>query len=467
MARKRRSAAPTQGDPATAAYNEALGQVFGHPLFEPMFYWGRITRREGNACPEDAYAVVDSHGTVHVHPKKRLDVEEWIYVLAHCLLHLGLGHFREKPEDERAWNTACDCFVARMLARMKFGRAPGEFRLVPEFSAKDEADLYERFRERGIPDHLGVFGTAAPGGTDMRWLPPEKYNPFRGHADWEERFAEGLAAAVRSAVRVAAGRESALGADDEKMTAAQRARDWFISSYPLLGALASRFKVIEDPILCARLDVSIAAVDAYLGEIYLNPAAALDEAECRFVMAHELLHVALRHAARRRGRDPFLWNAACDYVLNQWLVEMQVGVMPKLGVLYDPSLKGMSAESIYDLLVTDMRRNRKLMTLRGVGIGDMLERDHGEWWCRGDGVDLDAFYRSALAQGHRYHMEQGRGWLPADLEEEIRAIQQPEIPWDVELARWFENHFTPIEKVRSYIRPSRRQSATPDIPRPR
>jgi predicted metal-dependent peptidase len=35
------------------------------------------------------------------------------------------------------------------------------------------------------------------------------------------------------------------------------------------------------------------------------------------------------------------------------------------------------------------------------------------------------------------------------------------------LAQWFDNYFSPLEKVRSYARLSRRQSATPDIPRPR
>ena len=40
------------------------------------------------------------------------------------------------------------------------------------------------------------------------------------------------------------------------------------------------------------------------------------------------------------------------------------------------------------------------------------------------------------------------------------------MPWDVELARWFDDHFAPVERRRSYARASRRQAATPDIPRP-
>jgi predicted metal-dependent peptidase len=89
-----------------------------------------------------------------------------------------------------------------------------------------------------------------------------------------------------------------------------------------------------------------------------------------------------------------------------------------------------------------------------------------EWWTLQKGADLDAFYRRALCQGLEYHFEQGRGFLPGGLVEEIRALDQPPIPWDVELAQWFDHHFPLPEKMRSYARPHRHQSATPDIPRP-
>lgn len=208
-------------------------------------------------------------------------------------------------------------------------------------------------------------------------------------------------------------------------------------------------------------------VDAEAQEIYLNPFAGLGEEECRFVMAHELLHAGLRHHARRQGRDPYLWNVAADYVINQWLVEMGMGELPRMGVLLDPDLKGLSAEAVYDRITTDLRRYRKLVTLRGVGIGDILDRGHGDWWERGAGVTLDELYRSALSQGLHYHQEGGRGLLPAGLVAEIQALHMPAIPWEVELAEWFDERFAPIERYRTYARPSRRQATTPTIPRPR
>lgn len=42
--------------------------------------------------------------------------------------------------------------------------------------------------------------------------------------------------------------------------------------------------------------------------------------ELMFINLHEIAHVALMHVARRNGRDPMLWNTACDLYVNQLLV---------------------------------------------------------------------------------------------------------------------------------------------------
>lgn len=110
----------------------------------------------------------------------------------------------------------------------------------------------------------------------------------------------------------------------------------------------------------------------------------------------------------------------------------------------------------------DLRRMRRLSTLRGKGAGDILGGPLGE---PRDHVDLDAFYRRGLARGLDLHQQQERGFLPGGLIEEIRALSQPPLPWDARLARWFDEFVPRPEPLRSYARPSRRQAATPDIPR--
>lgn len=452
-------------DPATKAFEAGQWMVAQHPLFAPLLQRVSVVRGKNPYCPADGWAVGIEQGVIYVHPTRRGEPEEWAYVIAHHLLHFAFNHYRigEKSLD---WNAACDVVVARFLADLKFGRSPLEMDgALDDVGADDEDGLFRRFRAHALPDRLRRLGSAGERSGDMFWggQPPSE----RQYEDWTRAFAAGLVASVTSAVRVAGGYESRLGATTEVLSTAERARRWFVNSYPLLGALAAAFKLIEDPAVCQRAGVSVAAVDSEAKEIYVSPSSALSFDEAKFVLAHELLHVGLRHEARRRGRDPFLWNVACDYAINGWLVEMGIGDVPAFGGLHDAELKGLSADAIYDRIAVDLRRNRKLATFRGIGACDMLEGASPEWWACAGGITLDDFYRRALAQGLTYHQDQERGLLPAAMIEEIRALDRPPIPWDVELAQWFDEHFSALERVRTYARLSRRQSSTPDIPRAR
>ncbi len=467
MARRRTK--ERKKDPKQENINAAWLVLQSHPLFAPMLYrdFGLILRRY--PPPPEGWAVVYQNGMIQENPERLAPPGEWIYIFSHCLLHLGLGHFRPQNSDTlyraTVWNAACDVFIARFLADLKLGQPPEAFLHLPPLPLQTEEELFQRFLVDGVPKELQSLGTAGPNQVDMLYISEENVyvSPFAKKVDYPALFGRGLAQAVSAAVSVASGAQTSLYTQDTR-TLAQLARTWFINSYPLLGSLAATFKIIEDPALCGRMSISVAAVDDAMQEIYINPAAGLDEQEMRFVLAHEMLHTGLRHQARQMGRDPYLWNVACDYVINGWLVEMGLGALPQFGGLYDPELKGLSAESIYDLIVNDLRKYRKLATLRGTGLGDMLEGGPGARDL--NGISLDDFYRRCLAQGLEYHQLYGRGTIPAGLVEEIRALSQPPIAWDVALARWFDDHFPPLEKLRTYARPSRRQSASPDIPRP-
>lgn len=429
-----------------------------HPAFRKLF-------REPIAAGPDTVelapadlAVVSASGSLYVNAKRRLEPSEWQWVLGHALLHLGLGHARYVPGREAPVPDAVQVAVAcvevnRFLDGLAIGRAPG---LLPEMPRDEPGVLARRWRRDGVPEQFQGIGTTTRGpdfahavDTKGFWSPP----------DWEHAFATGLADAVRTAVEFAGG---AQGSDRQRQVW-DRALGWFVSSYPLLGGIASGMRIIADVDVARSADISIAAVDPGLGEIYVNPLAALDENEWRFVLAHEMLHAALRHTDRIGRRDPYLFNVACDYVVNGWLIEMTVGVMPD-GCLHDPDLAGLSAEQVYDRIVTDLRRLRRLATLAGRGKPDLLPhslpgRVHG-------GTDLDEFYRRALLTGFDYQNRGGRGLLPAGLVDEIRALEQPPLPWDAKLAQWFEEFVPSAQPIRSYARPSRRQAATPDIPRP-
>lgn len=468
-----RHRAPDKSDYEKSVSRRAgLSIVTGHPALAPLAAateWHERSR--GNLCPPSGWAVVTSMGTVHLNPDRDGTAAQWAWAAAHCLLHLGFGHAGWRADADRAWQLACCLAVSRFAAHLGVGEPPARIAVPAQYeqvaaASRSEESCAARLRELGADLDLRWAG---PGGGDGDMLATSGAEPAAGgkpgrsaadlQAQWAELLAAGLAQVAGRAV------EDISGVRRADKTDWQRALDWFASSYPLIGAIADAFRLVEDAELCRVHDIRVAAISAGTAELYVNPLQLLTSGERQFVIGHELLHAALRHDTRAGARDHFLWNVACDYVINGWLAEMGVGDLPEF-VLHDQSLRGLSAEEVYDRIVTDRRRLRKIATLRGIGVPDVLPRPLPGAGDPVTGVDLDEFYRRSMTDGLAAWQAAGRGTLPAGLVEEIRALSHPPVPWDVELARWFDHRFPPQERRRSYARASRRQSATPDIPRP-
>ena len=455
---------------------EGMEIIDCHSLFGRLGGWICPVKRD--VLGKQTASVVTAGGRIYVNEDLLLSPEEWAYLIAHQRLHLAFGHFdaAKMPYGEEAgssgkvdiclWHMACDLYIMGFLSDLKVGRCPVR---IPEHgrTGGDEGKIYQRLlypgdmlEERHAADALMEL-------IHMKGLESPIRDWENGINPYSRTFSRALNTAVLSVVEEAGGPEKTGSASVQTRMAVE----WFLSHYPLLGGLAAGFSVVEDYQVCQKLEIQVAAVDVGKAVIYLNPAAPLEPEERKFVLAHEYLHAGLRHDSRGRGRDPLLWNIACDFVINGWLKEMEVGVMPQ-SALYAKEYEGLSAESIYDSLLTDIRFAMKQITFRGYGKGDVLAGTDGNLLPGMGGrktlsPGLDVWLREALAQGLDWHMKQdGRGFLPMGLVEEIRALSMPPIPWDVKLAEWFEEHFPPVQIHHSYARPSRRQSSTPDIPRP-
>lgn len=73
--------------------------------------------------------------------------------------------------------------------------------------------------------------------------------------------------------------------------------------------------------------------------------------EIEFLFGHEVLHAVFEHCYRRDSRDARLWNIACDYSVNDILIQENVGERVKtVPIVYDPKYRGRFAEDIYDEL---------------------------------------------------------------------------------------------------------------------
>ncbi|MGQ4435918.1 vWA domain-containing protein [Streptomyces sp. SAS_260] len=446
-------------DPATEAFAAGLKLVWANPALAAIDF--ELCREEEcRAAPEDGLVLVNSNGYLHAHATRLAEPAEWAWAIAHALLHLGFGHVPGAPgerEQPDRFDLAARCVVVnRFLLTFPVGRTPDD--LPAAYPAGDEERLAAHWRQDGIPAAYEHCGTAG-GAPDQRLVP---WHGWPGKpVDWQLAFASALTRTMSVAMDMAGGRRDSMYGGPTRLQPWERALSWFVSSYPLLGGIAAGIKVVADAELARAHDISVAAVDTEAAEIYINPLRRFGDEEWRFVLAHEMLHAALRHGDRCGTRDPLLFNIAADYVINGWLREMDVGTMPE-GLLYDPELKDLSAEEVYDRIAGDLRRMRRLATLRGKGAGDILGGPLGS---PRDYVDLDEFYRRGLARGLDLHQQHERGFLPGGLIEEIRTLSHPPLPWDARLARWFDEFVPRPEPVRSYARPSRRQSSTPDIPR--
>lgn len=120
------------------------------------------------------------------------------------------------------------------------------------------------------------------------------------------------------------------------------ARTRLVLERPFLGALALHLP------LTASQRCRTVATDArafYFNSDFID---SLSFAESQFVLAHEALHCALLHFDRARHRVRRRWDRACDYAVNQLLIDD--GMQRPAGALFDPSYRGFAAEEIYPLL---------------------------------------------------------------------------------------------------------------------
>jgi len=448
-------------DPAAAARKAGIAQVLAHPVLGAIA--GQVNFRAEatqQMVPAKGWLAVSPGGTVWLHPKRRAHPEQWARVIGIALSCLGLGMVRRR-EPAALWEVAALVSASRFCAELKLGELPEEWRL-PECEDASVESLLQRFCTDGCPAPLLAWHADITGGASLFVALDEKPVAWRRQTPtpWRELLADGIARGVGRALAIAGGAPVEQAAKPHSRE--HRARRRMMDCYPLLGALAASFDLENDIRICQQYDIRVAAIDVGARRIWINPAAGLNDDETLFVLAHELLHAGLNHASRRRGRDPVLWNVACDFAINGWLLEMQVGAPPAIGMLHDAALAGQSADEIYDGLARDIRRARKLATLRGTDQPDLLGEDSGTQF-----TDAEEYCRRALAQGmDRWEYDGRRGTMPSGLLEEIRSLAQPPIPWDARLAHWFDERFPPLEMRRSYARPSRRQGATPNIPRP-
>lgn len=439
---------------------------------------GNLYRIDGFNKNSIAHLKVVSNNQAYlfINKNKKYSEEQYYFVYAVLIVILAFQSYEKIGNDKKRELAVILFAINYVINILQIDSVPSEFHLFfqleDKISFKNEdvvyeqiisLNLYEKYKSLSFMDNDDNLCI----NFELNKM-SEKRNGYK--ESFSQIFAKNIVKQAQLTISLSSNKTYSKEELENEKTLSHKAKKWFINHYPLLSSLAAQFKVIEDPKICRAYDIEIAAVSVEHKEIYINPSSNLTENGMRFVIAHEILHVALNHASRRQGRDRLLWNLACDFIINDWLIQMNIGVAPE-GVYFDKDLSGKSADEIYLLIVQEERLRKRLGTLKYKQAGGLTRKtQHG---C--DMLDDDIRYfsefedacKSSLLRGVFLHENIGRGDLPADLVAEIKALNQPPIPWQAELAKWISEKFPLEESKRTYARPSRRQSSTPDIPRPK
>jgi predicted metal-dependent peptidase len=236
------------------------------------------------------------------------------------------------------------------------------------------------------------------------------------------------------------------------------------------------------------------------GRLVANPdfTARLTDNDLVFVLAHELLHLALRTHERAKGSGQLEFNYAHDYIINDMLRSaLGVATIPA-GGLDMPGAREKSAEQI----VVEMRRNGEHVSSRtrvwdgevtiagrmfgpGAGNGASAAGGNDSGDVLGDAREREMFPRDSAEQARRAQeigelaakglalgkamsamsgAMQGRGTeagAARQLVDALRGIYST--PWQMALQTWLEGV---VPGERTFVRPSRRGADRADVVMP-
>ena len=172
----------------------------------------------------------------------------------------------------------------------------------------------------------------------------------------------------------------------------------------------------------------------FFNEEFLN---SLSSQEQNALMLHEVLHMALLHVTRRQSRDPHIWNIAADIVVNDLIERNTSFPLPK-GAITDNRFQDKSVEYIYEALLKSKKKYKLVIT-------DILEpsnansdeskkdsNDVMEPLSQEETDEIESFWKDKmeiLKNSSEHQLSNGKGSLPAGIEQEISTILEPEVDW--------------------------------------
>lgn len=206
-------------------------------------------------------------------------------------------------------------------------------------------------------------------------------------------------------------------------------------------------------------------------QIVYNPdfVNKLTDPELKFVILHELMHVAYLHCANQRvgrvgEREKMIWNAACDFVINMEISDVAQNsnykrYKPPEQILLDARYRGMSSEHVYKAIFQQQEQQGGGGNSNGKGVpqdsiggdqGDLMSPMSEEKQEEMRGKVIGAYDASKMGGTQQ-------GYMPAGLERAIEEMKNNKVPWQKIFHKFVGNAMAKNDYC--YNRPSRRSMA--------
>lgn len=231
----------------------------------------------------------------------------------------------------------------------------------------------------------------------------------------------------------------------------QKARTLLVLDHPFFASI-----VLRKP-LTWTTDIPTAAMSCKTGNIYINPEwveqQKLTAKNMIFLLAHECMHYMLLHGARQGSRKAKAWNIAADKVINDTLIDCNVGEFIDGGVTM-PGARDMRAEDLYDDTDDDGDGDGE-GDGDGGGIGGCGDDLLDEQMTEGEQAAAEAQAKVDMTQAKQAAKMQGK--LPGALERMVDEIINVPTPWHDILERFMVSF---RRDDLSWSRPNRRHIAS-------
>ena len=202
------------------------------------------------------------------------------------------------------------------------------------------------------------------------------------------------------------------------------ARIQLVLKEPFFGSMATRLLIVRDD-----ENIDTAATDGKYFYYNLDFINGLTDQETEFLFGHEVLHNVFEHGFRKDDRNHMLWNIACDYTVNDILLQARIGQMIETA-LYEPKYKNKCAEEIFE----DLHKNVKTIDIDELSsrlLDDHMDQleDRGKGLSDEEKQEIRNSIKESLLDAAQISSSSGSGKLPAGVDRLINDLTHPKMNW--------------------------------------